>query len=434
MKTFATPARCLMVAVLISTGAACSSSNNAGGTGGRGTGGSARTGGTTGTGGRGTGGQAGAPTDGGVQDGGVVPSFAYTFDNTALGFTLNTFPPAAPVVNLAAPDSGSAPTVMFDATIGNPNPGSLKVTATYTDYRQYVDVIVGPNPHLNLTGKTIHARVMLVSGDFSTGRASLHASSTGFLYGGGPYTTLAPGVWTDLSFDLTTVTTAGWVASDILQVGIQFLTGDPPEAGTFPGPRDVVFHIDTITDGTGAITTAPVSYTFDTANPGFAYNTGFIPTPPVVNLALPDAGTAPTLVFDDTVGSPLPGSLRASVTFTDYQQIVDVVLGPFPPLNMMGKTLRAKVRLTSGTFGTGAGVILHASTTSMYVYGGGTYTPLTLGTWTDLTLNLSTVTAAMWDPTNVVQIGLQFSTGAPPEAGTFVGPNDVVFHIDTITE
>jgi hypothetical protein len=49
-------------------------------------------------------------------------------------------------------------------------------------------------------------------------------------------------------------------------------------------------------------------------------------------------------------------------------------------------------------------------------------------------MDLSTITAAMWNPSMVIQIGLQFYSGDPPEAGSFVGPNDVVFHIDTITD
>jgi hypothetical protein len=368
----------------------------------------------------------------------VTPSFsfAYTFDSDAQGFSLNTFVPTDGTQNLAAPDAASPPVLTWDGTVGNPANGSLKLMVSYTDYRQYVDLIVGPFPPLDLTGKTIHAKVML-TGTFTGGSASLHASSTSaYLYGGGPRTPLVAGAWTDLTFNVGAVTTAGWMASQIYQVGIQFYSGDAPEAGTFPGPQDVIFQIDSITDATGALTgPAPLSYTFATGNPGFSYNT-FVPAPPQANVAGAEAGTPATLTFDSVEGNPAPGSLRASMTFTAYQQFAEIVLGPRPPVNLTGKTLHAKVRLTSGTFSgaAGAGATLRAYTTSSYVFGSGPYTTLTLGTWTDLVFDLSTATATNWNPSMVVQIGIQFYSGDPPEAGTFVGPNDVVFHIDTITD
>ena len=69
-----------------------------------------------------------------------------------------------------------------------------------------------------------------------------------------------------------------------------------------------------------------------------------------------------------------------------------------------------------------------------FTYGAGPYTPLAFGVWTDLILDLSTVTTPGYDPTQVVQLGVQFYSGDPPEAGAFAGPNTVVFHIDSITE
>ena len=451
MRTFA--ARYLVIASLIASpsvmsGACGSSGGGTTGTGGKpvnGTGGSSTgTGGKTGTGGSSTGsggsstGSGGTGSGGsGPTDAGSPPTIAYTFDTTTQGFSLNNFVPAAGTTNLAAPDSGSAPVMAWDGTAGNPSPGSLKVTATFTGYRQLVDAIVAPMPPLNLTGKTLHAKVRLVSGNF-TGGAILHVGTTSaFAYGAGAYTTLADGTWKDLTFNLSNSTAAGWDPSMVVQIGIQFYSGDPPEAGSFPGPIDAVFQIDSITDGTlpttptdgGATPAHP--YTFDTSTQTFAYNT-FVPGVGTTNLAAPGSGSTPTLVLDGTDGNPSPGSLKASTTFTDYQQLVDVIIGFTPVLNEMGKTLHAKVRLTSGTFGGGA--TLHASTTSGYVYGGGTYTPLTFGAWTDLTLDLSAVTTAMWDPTMVIQIGIQFFTGNRPEAGTFAGPNAVIFNIDTITD
>ena len=35
--------------------------------------------------------------------------------------------------------------------------------------------------------------------------------------------------------------------SDIRQIGVQFDSGDPYEGGSFTGPLDTVFHVDSIT-------------------------------------------------------------------------------------------------------------------------------------------------------------------------------------------
>ena len=435
--------RWLMLASLVGIGAACSpAGGGTAGTGGNvgtggvaaGTGGRIGTGGSsTGTGGTGTGTGGTGPMDAGT----TSTAITHTFDTSAEGFILNTYVAAAGTTNLAAPDSGSAPAVSFDATGGNPIPGSLRLTATFTGYKQLVDVVLFPNPAINLTGKTLHAKVRLVSGTF-TGGAILHVGTTPtFAYGAGAYTTLGDGTWKDLTFDLSTGTSTGWNASMVTQIGIQFYSGDPPATGVFGAPVDAVFQIDSVTDGAvplaGADGGVPsgLSYTFDTFAQTFSYNP-FVPAAGTTNLAAPGSGSTPTLGFDNAVGNPNPGSLKASVTFTGYAQFVDVVISPSPVFNGLGKTLHAKVMLTSGTFAGGA--ILHASTTPAYIYGGGPFTPLVFGAWTDLTFDLSTGTAASWDPTMVTQIGIQFYTGNPPEAGAFAGPNTVVFNIDTITE
>lgn len=452
MKTLAT--RCLLVTVGLGVLAcACSTtSSTPAGTGGRGGGGGSNPGtgggspgnggGTPGSGGAGpalggagpgSGGGAGhgtggsSPTDAGAPGSG----FGYTFDTSAQGFALNPYVPTPPMKNLAAPDSGASPTLVAD-----PTDGFLTLSASFTDYRQSVDAVIGLQPAQNLSGKTLHARVRLTSGTFPVGMgATLHASSgTSYNYTGGPYTTLVAGSWTDLTLDLT-MAAAPFDPTMVVQIGLQVYSGDPQEAGAFPGPVDLVIQIDSITDGAGAVTPIAIAHTFDIAAEGFAYNT-YVPAASSMqtNLAAPGSGSMPTLTWDAAEGSPNPGSLKASVTFTAFRQLVDVVLNVSPPVSLMGKVLHAKVRLTSGTFENGAGATLHAGTGAAYTFGAGAYTPLTFSTWTDLTLDPATVTAAGFDPTMVVQIGVQLYSGDPTEAGTFVGPNSVVFHIDSITE
>src|SRR5213075_1693202 len=115
--------------------------------------------------------------------------------------------------------------------------------------------------------------------------------------------------------------------------------------------------------------------------------------------------------------NPAAGSLKATAHFTDYQQYIDVDLNFSSAVNLAGKTLHAKVRLASGAF---AGqVTLHADTTSASVYGAGTPTALTQGAWTDLTLNLATVTQTGWNASQVMQIGVLIETGDRPTTGTF---------------
>jgi len=65
-----------------------------------------------------------------------------------------------------------APTLTVDSAVGSPSPGSLKMTATFTDYNQYVDAIINLSPVINLTGKTLHASLQLTSGTFQRRRPS----------------------------------------------------------------------------------------------------------------------------------------------------------------------------------------------------------------------------------------------------------------------
>jgi len=432
------------------TGGSSASGNGTGGGTASGSGGGPSSGGSSpgspGSGGQaasgapGSGGGPGPATDGGgtvPTDGGAGPgSLAYTFDSSLQGWGFNPYVPPPPGRNLAAAEAGALPTLAFDATTGNPTPGAMKLSATFTDYRQSVDVVLNPQPVLNLAGRTIHAKVRLSSGTLPSGvGATLHVGTGAtFAYGAGAYTTLVPGSWTDLTVDLTKVTTAMFDPTAVAQIGIQIYSGDPqPDAGTFPGPVDFVIHIDSVTDTpAGTVVAAPVAYDFDIATEGFDLNRYVSTTQS--NLAAPGSGTTPTVTFDSTDGNPSPGSLKVSATFSGFKQFIDVTANPSPSLNLAGKVLHAKVRLTSGTFEAGAGATLHASTGTGFVYGAGPYTPLSFGVWTDLVLDLSTVTTPGFDATQVVQLGVQFYSGDPPEAGAFAGPNSVVFHIDSITE
>src|SRR5262249_44070892 len=118
---------------------------------------------------------------------------------------------------------------------------ALAVTAPFTALDQYVDAIAGfAPPGLDLTGKTLHARVRLVSGSFVTGGVQLHASSgPTFVFAG---TFMNPdqfplGVWVPVTLDLAAAaaSTPGFDPAQIVQIGVQFFSGFSPHGGTLDG-------------------------------------------------------------------------------------------------------------------------------------------------------------------------------------------------------
>jgi hypothetical protein len=175
-----------------------------------------------------------------ITDGSGLPApplLSHTFDKDTLGYTASG--------NAALADGGTGPTLTWDSAEGNPANGSLKVTATFTDYDQTVDVVSQISPLVNLTGKIVHVQVRCDSGALN-GFAQIHGSTTtGYVYGSGQAKGLtASTTWTDLALDPTTITTSGWDTTKLIQLGVQFGPGGRPDGGTFPGPISVVVHVD----------------------------------------------------------------------------------------------------------------------------------------------------------------------------------------------
>jgi len=178
-----------------------------------------------------------------------------------------------------------------------------------------------------------------------------------------------------------------------------------------------------------------VNFTFGHGPQGWAFD--LYDAPDLQNLAVhPPAGVAPpALTFNATDGAPEPGSLQVSVHFTAFNQHVDPDVNFFfPGLNLTGKVLHARIRLASGSFSQGA-FQFHASTGSSFAYGSAFFTgdALPLGVWVPVDLDLATVTSPGFDPTQVIQIGVQFLSGFSG-GGTFVDTGDTVFEIDTVTD
>ena len=207
--------------------------------------------------------------------------------------------------------------------------------------------------------------------------------------------------------------------------------------------------------GTGSVTPR-ISYTFDTATSSDSMNWKLSDYPdgfPSKNLgayANPDAGlnltTPPTIAWasDDSEGSATSGSMKITVTFTGFDQYVDPNINLATPVDLSGShsLLKMKVRLVSGTFGVG-GMMFHVSSgltaPNNYVYVSAAWVYASSlpanGGWYTLTLDTSVLTPTdgrVFDPTQIVQMGVQFATGgafdggAPPS-----GP--IVLEIDTIS-
>lgn len=164
------------------------------------------------------------------------------------------------LTNLGAgmPDGGSPPTLRFSTSEGDPNAGALELTVGFTGRDQTVIAEVALDQHgLNLSGKTLHARVRRVSGSF-VGGVVFYANRIGpfsDIYTEAPTldaASFAAGAWVALTMDLT-ATAAGFDPKAIVGIGVQVLSsaasgdGGASDGGGFAGTGDLVFEIDTVT-------------------------------------------------------------------------------------------------------------------------------------------------------------------------------------------
>jgi hypothetical protein len=416
------------------TGGNGSGGNGSGGngSGGNGSGGSVSTGGN-GSGGSGAGGTAGSGAGGtagaGNTDGGTAQAtVSYLFASDLNGFALDGNASAGNLVNL---DGGVKPTLMFDNGVGHPDNGSAKIDVTFTDYSQYVLANQNIAPLIDATGKTISVWVMLDAvdgGSTFTGYAQLQINSTNsFHYAGTGGAGLTPGVWKQLTLDLSQQASP-FDASQLIQIGVKFATNSKGDSGAFPGPEHLTFHIDTVTDGGNPPAPTPPYAAFDHSIQGFTASAN----------THPDGGAVPTVTFDSTEGSPNAGSIDVTLPFSDYGQSYVIQTNVKPTANLSGKTIHAKVRLDGADGGTvtipASYIQLFAQSTG-YNYGGSAGTGLTAGTWTDLTLNVSTPGGTVktgYDPTQIIQFGIQIGTGSKPDGGTFGAEIMPKLHVDSI--
>jgi hypothetical protein len=419
------------------TGGTTSTGGKGGTTATGGNGGATATGGTAGSGtaGSGAGGSAGASggTGGANNDGGTgTAAFSFTFDKDTEGFGFNTFNPSTGG-NVDDGDGGSKPTLTWDNSIGSPSStpatGSLKLDVTFTDYNQFALVSSGTKPWINGTGKTATVWVLLDAvdgGHTFGGGVQLEASSgTSFAGASGAYTTLTAGTWKPVTLALTAA--GSFDPAQLIQFSINFTTGSKPDGGTFAGPVHAVFHIDTLTDGSGLAAPLAPNATFDLNTQGFVATAA----------THPDGGAVPTVTFDSTTGSPSAGSIEVTLPFNGYGEGYTVQQDVAPTADLSGKTVHAQVRLDSVDGGTAtfpSGYVQLFVQSNGFKYANGAAKGLTAGTWTDLTLTVSTpgFMVSGYDPTQIIQVGVQFGTGGMPDGGVFGAEISPKFHIDSI--
>lgn len=233
---------------------------------------------TAGTGGStGTGTETGGSTNGGGSSAGgststnnCKPTVLYDFSNQTLqGFIFSNVVGTAPYVNLVAPGdagvSSNTPQLQWaskDFDGASATPGSMMIQATYTNWNQSVSVEVnGPsdanNNPIDLTGKTLHAKVQLVKGlspNPSAPGGVVFYIKTGSAYdwGQAPWTNLnSPGTWIDVAFDTSAPasgSSANFNPKLPIQMGFQISSGGGGTVGAFGSvPQDTVVYIDQIT-------------------------------------------------------------------------------------------------------------------------------------------------------------------------------------------
>lgn len=159
----------------------------------------------------------------------------------------------------ASPEEWKAPTGVnpaHDAAEGDPKAGSLKLTIPFTKTDQKVGVAVNLDPPVNLTGKTVVARVKLASGlnanPSTPGGAKLFVKSGAgdlWLYADSGWNNLATADgWIELELKadapggyVSTSDAGAYAASSIRQIGIEVATG-----GVGAGWETAVVNIDTV--------------------------------------------------------------------------------------------------------------------------------------------------------------------------------------------
>ena len=165
-----------------------------------------------------------------------VTAVGWTFDSGAQGWELKTD---------YVLDLGQAPTLSWDATVGSPMAGALKIEAPFSGRKQNVGIRPAQADRLlDLTNKQLTVQVRR-TGNFDGGVMVFAMSGPTYTpWVSHGWTMLPNEDWVSITFDPVAVQAKypDFSPADIREFGVQFATGD--SGSTTPGP--VTFYVDSI--------------------------------------------------------------------------------------------------------------------------------------------------------------------------------------------
>src|SRR4029077_3162079 len=132
------------------------------------------------------------------------------------------------------------PTVMIDSAEGSPSPGSLKITAPYSNANQYVDLqkTIGTSTPQNWMGRRLYVRIKVTQGTFPGGVQVYVKTGNAYAFGGAFTMLQRNSNWQEFSVDgdhppNPVTPTPGYDATKVVAFGLQLTTGS---AGTGATP------------------------------------------------------------------------------------------------------------------------------------------------------------------------------------------------------
>ena len=198
-----------------------------------------------------------AKPDASMPSGGIDPAkplvgmAVATFDTGLQGYTIDPYHDTNQT-NLADPQviaqrpGQEMPTLTFEAGMGSPSPGSIRIEAPYFGASQFVQLEAtsfGTSNTRNWTGGTLYLRIQVLQGTF-TGGAQLYIKTGSAYVFGGTYINFPTGAgWKEFAMDVNTPMTTGtsgtYSPAEVITIGVQLNTG---MSGASAGP--VTFLVD----------------------------------------------------------------------------------------------------------------------------------------------------------------------------------------------
>ncbi len=153
---------------------------------------------------------------------------------------------------------------------------------------------------------------------------------------------------------------------------------------------------------------------------------------------IPTAAPSPTLTFDSTTGNPNAGSVDVTLPFSNYDQWYTVTSNVAAHGRPQGKTIHAKVRLDDvGWRNDHDPRWLHPALRPEQRIplrghsGNGPHRGHLDRSDVNANAPGGSVTTG-YDPTQIIQVGVQIGTGSKPDGGVFGAEISPKLHIDSI--